>query len=108
MKLNTRAVSASCALLWGGAILTVGVANLIRPRYGHEFLRVVASIYPGYRARPTFSNIAVGTAYALVDGAVGGALCAWLYNRFVPEPESTTFPRAEHLPASPVSARTAV
>lgn len=81
MKLSVKATAASSALLWSGAILTVGVANLIQPRYGKEFLRVVASIYPGYRARPTLGNVVVGTAYAVVDGAVGGALCAWLYNR---------------------------
>ncbi len=80
MKLDTRAVATTSALLWGGAVLTVGIANMVRPSYGREFLRMVASIYPGYRARPTLRSVAVGTAYALVDGAVGGALCASLYN----------------------------
>lgn len=90
MKLSVRAVAASSALLWGGAILAVGVTNLMQPRYGKEFLRVVASIYPGYRARPTIANVAVGTAYAAADGAVGGALCAWLYNRCVTMIEAST------------------
>jgi hypothetical protein len=26
--------------------------------------------------------VIVGTLYALVDGAAGGAIFAWLYNRF--------------------------
>ncbi len=85
MKLNIRAAAATSALLWGGAVLTVGVANLIQPSYGGAFLRMVASIYPGYHHRRTPAQIAIGTGYALVDGAVGGAVCAWLYNRCVPE-----------------------
>ena len=85
MKLNIRAAATTSGLLWGGAVLTVGVVNLIRPSYGGDFLEMVASIYPGYHHRRTAAGVAVGTGYALVDGAVGGAVCAWLYNRFVPE-----------------------
>jgi hypothetical protein len=33
----------------------------------------------------------VGTLYAVLDGAVGGALLAWLYNRFA---GSTAAPKA--------------
>lgn len=29
-----------------------------------------------------FGSVVVVTLYALVDGAVGGFLLAWLYNRF--------------------------
>lgn len=95
MKLSIRATAATSALLWGGAVLVVGIANVIRPRYGREFLRLVASIYPGYQARPTFGHIAVGTAYAVVDGATGGALFAWLYNRLSPEGETVGLTGAE-------------
>jgi hypothetical protein len=55
--------------------------NLVWPSYGREFLQLVASIYPGYHATPSFGQVIVGTLYALVDGAVGGAIFAWLYNR---------------------------
>ena len=81
MKINIKAMAATSALLWGSAVLTVALANRIRPRYGREFLRVLGSIYPGYHARRTLDNVFVATTYAIVDGAVGGAVCAWLYNR---------------------------
>ena len=81
MKLNVRAAAATSALIWGGAVLTVGAVNLIRPSYGGAFLRMVASIYPGYHHRRNAAQLAIGTGYALVDGAFGGAMCAWLYNR---------------------------
>ena len=63
------------------------------PRYGREFLELVASIYPGYKPRPKLSQVAVGTAYAVVDGAVGGALFAWLYNRLTSCCEDTELAR---------------
>jgi hypothetical protein len=82
MKLNVGAIAAASSLLWGGAVLCVGVANSMKPDYGNEFLGMVSSIYPGYKAKPTPEQIAVGTGYALLDGAVGGAMFAALYNCF--------------------------
>ncbi len=82
MKLNTKAAALAFGALWGSAVLSVGIVNLFKPRYGKDFLALVSSIYPGYHARPRIQNVAVGTAYALVDGAAAGAAYAWLYNRF--------------------------
>ncbi len=105
MKLDVKATAAASGLLWGSAVLTVGLINLIQPRYGREFLRLVSSIYPGYQGRRTVKDIAVGTGYAVVDGAVGGAICAWLYNCFVAECESKLSreeqPRISTVPAKP-------
>ena len=81
MKLNVRAVAIVSALLWGGfAMLGMGIANLVWPSYGHNFLQVMASVYPGYHATRSFGQVIVGTLYGLVDGGVGGAVFAWLYN----------------------------
>ncbi|PSH05575.1 MAG: hypothetical protein CXZ00_00020 [Acidobacteria bacterium] len=106
MKLSIKAAATTSALLWGGAVLTVGVANVIQPRYGREFLRLLASIYPGYEARPNLGHVAVGTGYAVLDGAVGGALCAWLYNRLSSECETAGLTGAERPQVGP--ARSAV
>lgn len=108
MKLSVKAMAAASGLLWGSAVLTVGVANLIQPRYGKEFLRLVASIYPGYHGRPTISEVAVGTGYAVVDGAVGGAICAWLYNCFVTNFETSKLNREEPRSVTPVPAKSAM
>ena len=82
MKLNVRALAIVSALVWGLAILLTGLANLIWPSYGHDFLQVMASVYPGYHATRSFGEVVVGTLYGLVDAGVGGAVIAWLYNRF--------------------------
>jgi hypothetical protein len=58
------------------------MANLLWPPYGGAFLELMSSVYPGYRAAASLGNVIVGTLYAVVDGAIGGALFAWVYNAF--------------------------
>ena len=80
MKFNIGALALAVGLFWGGAILLVGVSNLIWPGYGQAFLQLAASMYPGYSAGATVGQVVIGTLYGLVDGAIGGAVFAWLYN----------------------------
>ena len=81
MKLNVKALAFVAAVIWGIlAMLLTGLANLIWPNYGREFLQVMASVYPGYHATCSFGQVVIGTLYGLVDGAVGGAIFAWIYN----------------------------
>jgi hypothetical protein len=82
MQLNSAAMFFAVGILWGACILFVGVANMIWPGYGQAFLQLCASIYPGYHPGTGFGSVLIGTLYALVDGAVGGAIFGWLYNRF--------------------------
>jgi len=84
MKLSVRAMSITGASLWGGCMLLTGLANLKMPGYGENFLRLMASVYPGYRASPRMKNVLVGAAYGAVDGASAGALIALIYNQFAP------------------------
>ena len=80
MRLDVTALTLSVGLSWGAAILIVGLANLIWPGYGRVFLDVVASIYPGYHPGSGAGSVITGTLYAMVDGAIGGAVFGWLYN----------------------------
>jgi hypothetical protein len=41
----------------------------------------MASVYPGYSASPGIGQVIIGTLYGAADGAICGALFAWLYNR---------------------------
>ena len=83
MKINIKALSFTIALVWAGMIFLMGVANLIWPTYADGFLAVVASIYPGYQATPSFGEVLTGTLYGLVDGFIAGLILGWLYNLFV-------------------------
>jgi hypothetical protein len=83
MRLNISATALAAGILWGAAVLIVGIANLAWPGYGVELLRLLASIYPGYKAAGSMGDLIIGAFYSLVDGALFGLLFAWLYNRFL-------------------------
>ena len=85
MKINIKALSLTIAIVWGGSILLIGLANLIWIGYGANFLEVAYSIYPGYRGPSSFGQVIVGTLYGVVDGFVGGLIIGWLYNLFIPK-----------------------
>lgn len=82
MKLSIKSLTITAALLWGLSFFIVSVINLLWPPYGKAFLELMSSLYPGYRTVGTFGGVIVGTLYAIVDGAISGAIFAWLYNVF--------------------------
>ena len=60
MKLNILGIGIASAVLWGGAILVTGVANMMWSPYGEALLEVIASIYPGYTGEGTVTQITCG------------------------------------------------
>lgn len=81
MMLNPKALALTCGVLWGGGALFAGFTHLVWPGYAGAYLDFLASIYPGYHVGG-MGSVLIGTGYALVDGAGGGAALAWLYNAF--------------------------
>lgn len=82
MKLDVKALAFTGAILWGGCAFLMGIANLIWAGYGVQFLAWLASVYPGYDGTRSFGQVVIVTFYAIFDGLIGGAIFAWLYNRF--------------------------
>ncbi len=82
MSLNTKGLALTAAILWGGSFFLVSLLNLIRSSYGIAWLQLGASIFPGYRGPGGFGSVILVTLYALVDGAIAGALFGWIYNTF--------------------------
>lgn len=81
MGLNIKAFALASAILWGLLMLAVGIANMTWSEYGGSFLRVMASVYPGYIHDGSLNQVLIGTAYAAVDALIAGAIFAWIYNR---------------------------
>jgi hypothetical protein len=81
MKLNVKALAIAVGGVWASCILLIGLAHLIWPGYGGAFLELTASIYPGFHPANGIGAVVVGTLVGLLDGAIGGAVIAWLYNR---------------------------
>ena len=82
MGLSLKAITLSAAVLWGLAMLFVGLIHMADPAYGGEFLRMMSSVYPGADTTPTLGRVLLGTLYGLVDGAVAGWLFGLFYRAF--------------------------
>lgn len=80
--LNVKALSLTAGILWALCLFLVALLNSAFPGYGGAFLDLAASIYPGYNRPGGIGSAVVVGLYGLVDGAVSGAILAWLYNRF--------------------------
>ena len=78
MKLNVKAFAVTCGLGWGLGVfcITWWIIILEGSTTGLTFL---GRVYLGYSITPLGSFI--GLLWALADGAAGGLIFAWLYNR---------------------------
>ena len=77
MKLNVKSFALTCGLFWGIGLfeLTWWIIAL-EGSTGEPTL--IGRFYPGYSLSPAGSFI--GLAWGFVDGLLGGAIFAWLYN----------------------------
>lgn len=75
-KLNVKAFAAgfgaSCAIY----MLFLGFAAMFG--WGTKIVGIISSVYIGFA--PTFFGSIIGAAWGFVDGAIGGAIIAFVYN----------------------------
>jgi len=85
MKLDVRAFAITCSLIWGFGLffLTWWIIMFDGPT---GEVTLIGRLYRGYSISPMGSVI--GLLWALVDGFVGGAIFAWLYNWIVKKSSS--------------------
>lgn len=77
MKLNVKAFALTCGLIWGVGLFFM-TWWIIAFEGATGEVTFIGRLYRGYTISPTGS--VVGLMWALVDGSVGGAIFAWLYN----------------------------
>ena len=82
MRFCVRTLALTCGILWAVIFFVMALAQQVWPGYGMAFLELMDSVYPGY-APGGFGSVIMGSLYALLDGAIGGAVFAWLYNRIL-------------------------
>ncbi|OGF65241.1 MAG: hypothetical protein A2Y62_02345 [Candidatus Fischerbacteria bacterium RBG_13_37_8] len=87
MKINVKAFAITLGILWAGMVFSTGLLNLIWNSYAVEFVTLVKSIYPGYKAMRGFLGLITGTIYALTEGVFLGLIFGWLYNKIVGTPK---------------------
>lgn len=78
-KLDVRAFGLACGIVWGAAMLLLGLLNIFCT-WGSGIEAVMATLYLGYRA--TLLGSIIGGIWGFVDGGVGGLIFAWMYNKF--------------------------
>ncbi len=78
MKLSVKALALTSGILWGASVCLATLWLLIMG-YDGRLISQLDHFYLGY----TFSAVGafVGLAWGFVDGAVCGAVFAWLYNK---------------------------
>jgi hypothetical protein len=78
MKLNVKAFTIACSLIWGlGLFFLTWWIILFEGATGK--ITFIGLIYRGYCISPMGSVI--GLIWGLIDGAIGGLIFAWLYNK---------------------------
>jgi len=75
-KLNVKALAFGLGVSWGSAMLFLGWASMFG--WGIKFVEIIASVYIGFA--PSFIGGIIGAIWGFFDGAIGGAIIAFVYN----------------------------
>ncbi|MBN1645107.1 bacteriophage holin [Candidatus Woesearchaeota archaeon] len=79
-KLNTTKFGLTLGILWGLAVLLLGIAATYAS-YGTEFVNLLGGMYIGFDT--TLIGSIVGGIWGFFDGLIGGFIFAWLYNKLI-------------------------
>ena len=79
MKLNVKAFALTCGLVWGIGILLITWWIIAWDGVSGD-VTFLGRVYRWYSISPRGSVI--GLVWGLFDGAIGGAIFAWVYNFF--------------------------
>ena len=77
MKINVKAFALTCGLVWGLGLFLL-TWWIIAFEGATQDVTFLGRVYRGYNISPIGSLI--GLIWAFLDGAIGGAIFAWLYN----------------------------
>ena len=85
MKFDIKALALASGILWGACLFVIAWW-LIAIGWAEGSPSLLQRVYIGYDFTPVGSVI--GLAWGFVDGAIGGAIFAWLYNRLLAKPSA--------------------
>ncbi len=75
-KINVKGLAIALGLTWSSGMLISGWAAMFG--WAGKIVDVMASVYIGFA--PTFLGGIIGAAWGFLDGAIGGAIVALIYN----------------------------
>ena len=79
MKLSVKGLALSLGLTWSLCMLAWGLLATYA-NWNPDIYNMMGGLYLGTKA--TLTGVIIGAVWAFFDGLVGGALIAWLYNKF--------------------------
>jgi hypothetical protein len=77
MKLNVKALALASGLIWGFGLFLLTLWIIFFDGASGD-VTFIGRFYRGYNI--SFTGALIGLVWAFVDGAIGGAIFAWLYN----------------------------
>ena len=82
MRLNVKAFALTAGILWGAAVC-LATLWLLAFGYQGQLISTLDHFYLGY----SYSVVGafIGLFWGFVDGLIGGAVFAWLYNKIAGE-----------------------
>ncbi len=75
-KLNVKALAIALGAAWAICVLFLGWVSIFG--WGTKIVEMMASVYIGFAS--TLLGGIIGAGWAFVDGAIGGAIIAFVYN----------------------------
>jgi len=80
MKLSIKAAALSAGIIWGGGLFFYVIWTMIIGGPS-DIITFLSNYYLGLKI--SFSGSIIGLLWGFLDAAIGGALFAWLYNKFI-------------------------
>ncbi len=80
MELSIKAFAVTFGVFWATLIFWSTLMAVVGS--GSTAFQFFDHIYFGWLS-PSFGGLIFGTILGFLDGLIGGALCAWIYNSFV-------------------------
>ena len=78
-KLNVKAFGLACGITWGAGMFLIGIIDIFTV-WADAWGALMATVYIGYS--PTVIGSIIGGIWGFFDAGIGGAILAWLYNKF--------------------------
>lgn len=78
-KLHVVAFGMGIGVTWALGLFIVGLLAVYTST-GVDMVNALGDLYVGFK--PTLGGVFIGTVWALVDGFIGGAIIAFVYNYF--------------------------
>ena len=79
-KLNVKAMALALGTICGIYALLLGWIAIFD--WGWDIVDIISTLYIGYG--PSFFGGIIGGIWGFLDGAIAGAVIAWIYNKFIP------------------------